>query len=235
MSFQFVSEEGRDIIRRILVDKIQEEPHDHQLDLITHVLDRRDTLSVTYTGSGKSGYIYMLMTVALAILEDSRLCPSACIPLKPLAIVVCPTIALEDDLPAADASHPARGLISLTALGGCSAIQHSGSLSGVQRLRGVSRPHDVLRLCGVTIVWALGPRELHSPRTSRLQRRSPMLSPLSPFHLIHFPYALRQRSILILLLPRRLQYSLLGDAYSPTHLAGALSERSMHDRITMVA
>ncbi|KAL1674911.1 P-loop containing nucleoside triphosphate hydrolase protein, partial [Schizophyllum commune] len=79
-------------------EKLREHPHDHQLDVVTHTLDRTDVLAITYTGSGKSGYIYMAVTIINAILEDPDICPTAIFPRSPLVLVICPTIALEEDL-----------------------------------------------------------------------------------------------------------------------------------------
>ncbi|TRM61284.1 P-loop containing nucleoside triphosphate hydrolase protein [Schizophyllum amplum] len=98
MAFKFVSPAGRALIKRILNETINIEPHDHQLEALSHALDRTSVLSITYTGSGKSGYIYMLAVILKALRENCALCPGADVPADPVIIVICPTIALEEDL-----------------------------------------------------------------------------------------------------------------------------------------
>ncbi|KAL1687064.1 P-loop containing nucleoside triphosphate hydrolase protein [Schizophyllum commune] len=98
MPFKFVSDEGRALIRKILRDTVAIEPHDHQLEALSYALDRVSVLSVTYTGSGKSGYIYMLAIILNALRSDPALCPQADVPRDPVIVVICPTIALEEDL-----------------------------------------------------------------------------------------------------------------------------------------
>ncbi|KAL1729055.1 P-loop containing nucleoside triphosphate hydrolase protein [Schizophyllum commune] len=98
MPYQFASEWGRRLCKKILLETLNEHPHDHQLDVITHALDRKDVLSITYTGSGKSGYIYMFVAVVNAIMADPELCPTAQFPRNPVVVVICPTISLEEDL-----------------------------------------------------------------------------------------------------------------------------------------
>ncbi|KAL1677062.1 hypothetical protein EV122DRAFT_194391, partial [Schizophyllum commune] len=96
--YQFASEWGRKLCKKILLETLNEHPHDHQLDVVTHALDRKDVLSITYTGSGKSGYIYMFVAVVNAIMADPELCPTAQFPRNPVVVVICPTISLEEDL-----------------------------------------------------------------------------------------------------------------------------------------
>jgi ATP-dependent helicase YprA (DUF1998 family) len=59
--FLFSSIEGWTFCRRILSERLPFCPHDYQLDGITAILDGKDLLAISATGSGKSGYIYMLM------------------------------------------------------------------------------------------------------------------------------------------------------------------------------
>ncbi|TRM57977.1 P-loop containing nucleoside triphosphate hydrolase protein, partial [Schizophyllum amplum] len=73
-------------------------PHDHQLEVLTHALDGVDTLAITYTGGGKSGYIWMLSVILRALKNQPSLCPSFKLPPNPLIVVICPTLALEEDL-----------------------------------------------------------------------------------------------------------------------------------------
>ncbi|KII83513.1 hypothetical protein PLICRDRAFT_180290 [Plicaturopsis crispa FD-325 SS-3] len=96
--FKFSTPEGWALCRRILREYLPYEPHDYQLDGITKALDGIDVLAITATGSGKSGYIYMLMLVIQAINGDPSLCPTASFPKNAAAVVVCPTTSLEEDL-----------------------------------------------------------------------------------------------------------------------------------------
>ncbi|KAF9475610.1 hypothetical protein BDN70DRAFT_935715 [Pholiota conissans] len=95
--FKFHSPQGYALCRKILSTRLPFGPHDYQLDGITAVLDGVDMLAITATGSGKSGYIYMLMHVILAILESPSLYPSAKFPADPAILVIYPTNALEED------------------------------------------------------------------------------------------------------------------------------------------
>lgn len=96
--FTFQGPLGRQLCRQILLEKLPFGPHDYQLDVITRILDGEDVIAVSATGSGKSAYIYMVMIIALAILDNKSLCPTVCFPPDPAMIVICPTTALEEDL-----------------------------------------------------------------------------------------------------------------------------------------
>ena len=61
------------------------------------MLDGNNLLAISATGSGKSAYIYMLMHVILAILEDPTLCPTAKFLSNPAILAIYPTTALEED------------------------------------------------------------------------------------------------------------------------------------------
>jgi ATP-dependent helicase YprA (DUF1998 family) len=95
--FKFHSPEGWALCRKILAKRLPYGPHDYQLSGITAVLDGVDMLAISATGSGKSAYIYMLMHVILAILEEPALCPSVKFPEDPAILVIYPTTALEED------------------------------------------------------------------------------------------------------------------------------------------
>jgi len=85
---------GWDLCRRILSKALPFTPHDYQLDRATHALDGIDVLAITGTGSGKSGYIYMLMHVLLVFSRNPELNPSRRkFPANPLIVVVSPTLA----------------------------------------------------------------------------------------------------------------------------------------------
>jgi ATP-dependent helicase YprA (DUF1998 family) len=95
--FLFSSIEGWTLCRKILSERLPFCPHDYQLDGITAILDGKDLLAISATGSGKSGYIYMLMHTILAILERPSLCPAIEFPKNPAILVIYPTTALEED------------------------------------------------------------------------------------------------------------------------------------------
>jgi ATP-dependent helicase YprA (DUF1998 family) len=99
--FLFNSIEGWTLYRKILSERLPFCPHDYQLDGITaiifFILDGKDFLAISATGSGKSGYIYMLMHTILAILERPSLCPAIEFPKNPAILVIHPTTALEED------------------------------------------------------------------------------------------------------------------------------------------
>ena len=95
--FLFSSIEGWSLCRKILLQKPPFCPHDYQLEGISALLDGKDLLAISAMGSGKTGYIYMLMLTILAIIEQPSLCPSAEFPKKPAILVIYPTTALEED------------------------------------------------------------------------------------------------------------------------------------------
>jgi len=75
------------------------DPHDYQLDSICPVLDGFDLLATTPTGSGKTGYLIMLMLIVREISSDGKLAiGKRKFPKDPAMIVVCLTKALEDDM-----------------------------------------------------------------------------------------------------------------------------------------
>jgi len=92
-NFLFSSTAGWTLCRKILLEKLPFCPHDYQLEGITAILDGKDLLAISATGSGKSGYIYMLMHIILAILEQPSLCPAIEFPKNPAILVIYPTTA----------------------------------------------------------------------------------------------------------------------------------------------
>lgn len=87
-SFTFQSPKGWELCQKILHKRLPFGPHDYQLKGITSILDSRDLLAISATGSGKSGYVYMTIHVMLAILEDQSLCPSSKFPKNPAMLVI---------------------------------------------------------------------------------------------------------------------------------------------------
>jgi len=96
-SFKFSTPAGWDLCRKILSKKLPFCPHDYQLDGVAVILDGKDFIGLSATGSGKSAYVYMTMHVVLAILEDLSLCPAAKFPQNPAILVIYPTTAPEED------------------------------------------------------------------------------------------------------------------------------------------
>jgi ATP-dependent helicase YprA (DUF1998 family) len=96
---KYDSSEGRALSSRILAKYLPYEPHDYQLDGICPVMDGFDLLVTTPTGSGKTGYLIMLMLVVRVISADATLALGEKeFPKDPAMIIVCPTKALEDDM-----------------------------------------------------------------------------------------------------------------------------------------
>ena len=69
---KYDSSEGRASSSRILAKYLPYEPHDYQLDGICPIMDGFDLLVTTPTGSGKTGYLIMLMLVVREISADTR-------------------------------------------------------------------------------------------------------------------------------------------------------------------
>jgi ATP-dependent helicase YprA (DUF1998 family) len=95
--FIFNCAEGWALCCQILLKCLPFGPHDYQLQGITSMLDGHNLLVISATGSGRSAYMYMLMHVILAILEDPTLCPTAKFPCNPAILAIYPTTALEED------------------------------------------------------------------------------------------------------------------------------------------
>jgi superfamily II DNA helicase RecQ len=90
---------GFEHVRTILRARQPFEPHSWQIEGICSVLDNRDLLVTTPTGSGKTALFIMLMLVIHAISHEPNLAlgPRK-FPKDPAMIVVCPTKALEGDM-----------------------------------------------------------------------------------------------------------------------------------------
>lgn len=99
--FQFSTPAGHELCRRIVLEQLGYSPHDYQLEGVCKALDGLDILAVTPTGSGKTGYLVMYFVVARAIVRNPMLCvspPAVDLRRNPAMVVVCPTLALEDDM-----------------------------------------------------------------------------------------------------------------------------------------
>jgi len=90
---------GHALARQILEQHLPFTPHDYQIEGICPVLDGRDVLATMATGTGKSGFFYMLMIVIKAIANDPSLALGGrTFPPDPAMILACPTKALQSDL-----------------------------------------------------------------------------------------------------------------------------------------
>ncbi|EIW81038.1 P-loop containing nucleoside triphosphate hydrolase protein, partial [Coniophora puteana RWD-64-598 SS2] len=93
--------EGHKYLRNVLKGCMPYDTHDYQLEAIGHVLDGRDVLCITPTGSGKTDALIRLMHIALAFSKDENHPKTVItIPKDPAMVVVCPTKALEEDMAA---------------------------------------------------------------------------------------------------------------------------------------
>ena len=73
--------------------------HNYILDGRCPVMDGFDLLATTPTGSGKAGYLILLILVVREIAADMTLAfVKEILPRDPVMIVVCPTKALEDEI-----------------------------------------------------------------------------------------------------------------------------------------
>lgn len=96
---KYDSMEGRTLCKNVLAKYLAYLAHDYQLDGICPVIDGYDLLATTPTGSGKTGYLIMLMLVGRELSEHEELCLNdERFPKDPAMIVVCPTKALEEDM-----------------------------------------------------------------------------------------------------------------------------------------
>ncbi|KAJ3506751.1 hypothetical protein NLJ89_g6696 [Agrocybe chaxingu] len=95
--FKFKSPEGTALCRRLLQERLPFTPHDYQLKGIASILDGRDYLGISATGSGKTAYIYMTLHVIQAILNNPAICPDVTFPEDASILVVSPTTALEEN------------------------------------------------------------------------------------------------------------------------------------------
>ena len=78
--FKFDSPAGWQLCRQILKERLPFSPHDYQLEGVTAILDRRDFIGVSATGSGKSAYAYMVLHIIQGLQAQPTLCPSVKFP-----------------------------------------------------------------------------------------------------------------------------------------------------------
>ncbi|EIW74433.1 P-loop containing nucleoside triphosphate hydrolase protein [Coniophora puteana RWD-64-598 SS2] len=94
----FSSVEGEELIRRVLKEAFKINVRDHQAEAIGVLLDGRDVLSVTSTGSGKTETLIQLMHVISHLARNPSLSPARAFPTEPVILVVCPTKSLEENM-----------------------------------------------------------------------------------------------------------------------------------------
>ena len=96
---KYDSSQGRQLCRKILAEYVLYDPHDYILDGICPVMDGFDLIAMAPTGSGKTGYLILLMLVVRKIAVDKVLAIGMeTFPEDPVMIVVCPTKALEENI-----------------------------------------------------------------------------------------------------------------------------------------
>ncbi|KAI0349330.1 hypothetical protein OH77DRAFT_1415283, partial [Trametes cingulata] len=96
--FKFSTQIGSRLCRQIARFRLGFDPHDYVIEGVCKALDGDALLAITPTGSGKTSYLIIYLTVMCAVLEDPALCPVTAFPQKPAMIMVCPTKALEVDM-----------------------------------------------------------------------------------------------------------------------------------------
>ena len=78
--FKFSCPAGWELCRQILKDRLPFAPHDYQLEGVSTILDKRDFIGVSATGSGKSAYAYMVLHIIQGLQSHPALCPLAIFP-----------------------------------------------------------------------------------------------------------------------------------------------------------
>ena len=96
---KFDSPEGRKFIKDTLRPLLPYEPHDDQLAGVAKSLDGHHLIATARTGYGKTTFLVMYILMLRALAADPWLCsPPRQIAKDPAMVVVCPTIAIEDDM-----------------------------------------------------------------------------------------------------------------------------------------
>ncbi|KAG0704641.1 P-loop containing nucleoside triphosphate hydrolase protein [Suillus ampliporus] len=95
---RFSSEEGHQFCRDLLKRCMPHDTHDYQLEAIGYLLDGKDVLCITATGTGKTDAFIRLMHVICKLSEDPPLCDTKRYPPNPAMLVICPTKSLEFDM-----------------------------------------------------------------------------------------------------------------------------------------
>ncbi|KAJ3757746.1 hypothetical protein EV360DRAFT_83734 [Lentinula raphanica] len=103
MISSFKSDNGRALITHIIQLYAPFRPHDYVLDGIGELLDGKDLVAVTPTGSGKTGYIAYTALVVRELTAHPEKYPEVQnltkkFPKTPLMLAICPTNYLEYQL-----------------------------------------------------------------------------------------------------------------------------------------
>ncbi|KAJ3748286.1 P-loop containing nucleoside triphosphate hydrolase protein [Lentinula raphanica] len=101
--FSFRSQAGHTLIAQIVQLYAPFRPHDHVLDGIGEMLDGKDLVAITPTGSGKTGYISFTALVVRELTRYPEKYPEVQnaakrFPKNPLMLAICPTNYLEYQL-----------------------------------------------------------------------------------------------------------------------------------------
>jgi hypothetical protein len=96
---KYDSIQGHQLCKKVLAKYVTYNPHDYIIDGVCPVMDEFDLLAMTPCGSGKLGYLILLMLVIHEIAADETLIiGKEVFPLDPVMIMVCQTKALEEDI-----------------------------------------------------------------------------------------------------------------------------------------
>ncbi|KAJ3718467.1 hypothetical protein C8R42DRAFT_585671 [Lentinula raphanica] len=103
VSFSFQTQRGYDLISQIVQLYAPFQPHDYVLEGIASLLDGRDLIAITPTGSGKTGYIAYTALVVRELTRHPAKYPDVGdvmkkFPENPLILAICPTNYLEYQL-----------------------------------------------------------------------------------------------------------------------------------------
>ncbi|KAF8720414.1 hypothetical protein AX14_010991 [Amanita brunnescens Koide BX004] len=170
-AFRFSTPEGFALCRSILkAMSLPFDPHDYQLEGVCQILDGLDLLAVTPTGSGKTGFIYILLLVLYGIQQKPELRPPGVriFPKDPVIFVVCPTNALEEDMVSLTQNHGTMSIsvistlqaVKLNAIGVKAIAINSNTIQLAYQTQ-TDNPYKVAR--GDVSALLLSPEQLISP------------------------------------------------------------------------
>lgn len=99
-TFAFRSEEGRALVSDTVFSALKYRPHDYQLDGVCNSLDGCDLVAIMATGTGKTAYFTMYMTLlrALSRTHGALRCDGVTAPEHPAMVIVYPTVGLETEM-----------------------------------------------------------------------------------------------------------------------------------------
>ncbi|KAI0361859.1 P-loop containing nucleoside triphosphate hydrolase protein [Trametes cingulata] len=148
--FIFSSPEGHELCREIISGELGYSPHDYQLEGVCRALDGLDLLAITPTGSGKTGFLIMYFIVIRAVMKKPELCvnPPPHFRKDPVIVVVCPTLALEEDM---DVKFISAGISAL--------VINKNTTDALRRVEA----KDIWDRAPTTEALLLSPEQLSSP------------------------------------------------------------------------